>query len=146
MNQHYMSLAIEKATEGRDTDGGGAFGAVIVRDNEIVCTVHNLVKGKDDLTQHAELLAIQVSCQKIGKDNLKNCILYTSCEPCMMCLGACHWAKFKAIYYGASAADAQQHGFTYSESYFDMDSAARRSEFNMTQLLREEALKVWEKV
>ncbi|MDB4293390.1 nucleoside deaminase [Maribacter sp.] len=145
MHENYMSLAIEKAIEGRDTDGGGAFGAVIVRNNEIVCKVHNLVKGMDDLTQHAELLAIQVACQTIGKDNLKECLLYTSCEPCMMCLGACYWAKFKAIYYGASAEDAKQNGFTYSKSYFDMDSTARRKEFNMTQLLRAEALKVWSK-
>ncbi|RKN78740.1 nucleoside deaminase [Ulvibacterium marinum] len=145
MNEHHMSLAIEKAIQGRDADGGGAFGAVIVRNDEIVCKVHNLVKGKDDLTQHAELLAIQIACQTIGKDNLKECILYTSCEPCMMCLGACHWAKFKAIYYGTSAEDAQQHGFTYSKSYLDMDSTARRSEFKMTQLLRTEALEVWTK-
>ncbi|MGB6152655.1 MAG: nucleoside deaminase [Pricia sp.] len=143
MHEKYLKMAIQIAVEGRDSSGGGAFGAVIVRDSEVICKTHNLVNGKDDLTQHAELAAIQAACLKIGRAHLQDCILYTSCEPCMMCLGACHWAKFKAIYYGASAEDAQNYGFVYSKSYFDMDAELRRTEFKMTQLLREEALKVW---
>ncbi len=131
------------ALAGRDATDGGSFGAVIVKNGEVLCEVHNLVKGKDDVTQHAELVAIQTACAKIGRDNLKHCILYTSCEPCLMCLGACHWAKFKEIYYGASAEDAQNFGFVYSKSYFNMDSELRHAEFKMTQLLREEALSVW---
>ncbi len=144
MHEKFMRMAVKKAQEGKASKEGGSFGAVIVRDGEIVCAVHNLVSGKDDLTQHAELVAIQVACSKIGRKALQECILYTSCEPCMMCLGACHWAKFKAIYYGASAEDAQKYGFTYSKSYFDMDAKLRRAEFHMEQLLREAALKVWE--
>ncbi len=144
MHEEYLRRAIDKAKEGRDSLEGGSFGAVIVRNGEVICEVHNLVKGNDDLTQHAELLAIQVACAKIGRDNLKDCILYTSCEPCMMCLGACYWAKFKEIYYGASAEDAQHYGFIYSKSYFDVSTALRHAEFKMTQLLKEEALHVWE--
>ena len=144
MHKKYMRRAIEMAREGRRALDGGSFGALIVRDNEIICEVHNLVKGKDDLTQHAELLAIQIACGRIGRDNLKDCVLYTSCEPCMMCLGACHWARFKEIYYGASAEDAQNYGFLYSKSYFSVDAKLRHAEFKMTQLLREEALNVWE--
>lgn len=139
-----MKRAIQKAREGRDAQSGGAFGAVIVRSGEIIAEVHNQVKGKDDLTQHAELLAIQEACRKIGRNNLKECVLYTSCEPCMMCLGACYWAKFKTIYYGASAEDAKENGFVYSEAYFDMNSNLRRKEFRMVQLLKDEALKVWQ--
>ncbi|MFS4468986.1 nucleoside deaminase [Maribacter sp. 2210JD10-5] len=142
-HEHYMKIAIAKAREGRDAESGGAFGAVIVRNEEIVAEVHNEVKGDDDLTQHAELRAIQQACEEIGKDNLKECTLYTSCEPCMMCLGACHWAKFKAIYYAASAEDAQNFGYAYSASYFDMNPVKRRTEFHMIQILREEALAVW---
>lgn len=143
MHEKYLRRAIAKAKEGRDAKDGGSFGALIVRNGEVISEVHNLVKGKDDLTQHAELLAIQDACAKIGRGNLKDCILYTSCEPCMMCLGACHWAKFRAIYYGASAEDAQKYGFVYSKSYFNVDAELRRSEFRMTQLLKGEALNVW---
>lgn len=143
MHETYLRRAIEKAKEGKVSKEGGAFGALIVRDSEVICEAHNLVKGTQDLTQHAELLAIQVACKKIGKDQLKDCILYTSSEPCMMCLGACHWAKFRQIYYGASAADARNFGYEYSESFYKMDASLRASEFRMTQLLREEALDVW---
>jgi guanine deaminase len=143
MHESYLRRAINKAKEGRVSKEGGSFGALIVRDNEVVCEVHNLVRGRDDLTQHAELLAIQIACSRIGRDNLKECILYTSCEPCMMCLGACHWAKFKEIFYGASAEDAQKFGFTYSKSFFNINSKLRHTEFRMTQLLRDEALDVW---
>ncbi len=143
MHEGYLRRAIEKAKEGKESKEGGSFGALIVRDNEVICEVHNLVKGTDDLTQHAELLAIQVACTKIGRDKLKECILYTSCEPCMMCLGACHWAKFKEIYYGASAEDARSFGYEYSASFYKMDAMLRHTEFKMTQLLREEALDVW---
>jgi tRNA(Arg) A34 adenosine deaminase TadA len=143
MHEKYMKMAIQKAREGRDTESGGPFGAVIVRNGKIIAEVHNQVKGKDDLTKHAELFAIQEACEKIGRDNLKECNLYTSCEPCMMCLGACYWAKFRSIYYGASAEDAKEYSFLYSAAYFDMDPELRRGEFRMVQLLREEALQVW---
>lgn len=143
MHEQYLRRAIEKAKEGRDSSEGGSFGALIVRNGEVISEVHNLVKDKDDLTQHAELLAIQEACASIGRTNLRDCILYTSCEPCMMCLGACHWAKFEHIYYGASAEDAQTYGFVYSKSYFNIDSEIRRAEFKMTQLLNQEALSVW---
>jgi len=143
MHKGYLRRAIQMAKEGRNSSEGGSFGALIVQNNKVICEVFNLVKGKDDLTQHAELLAIQTACNRIGRDNLQDCILYTSCEPCMMCLGACHWAKFKEIYYGASAEDAKKYGFKYSRSYFNMDVELRRAEFKMTQLLRDEAINVW---
>jgi len=140
-----MRMAINKAIEGREVNGGGPFGAVIARNGELICKAHNLVKGEDDLTQHAELRAIQIACSKLGREYLKDCILYTSCEPCMMCLGACHWAGFKKIYYGASAEDARDHGYLYSGSYFDIDAELRRSDFGLSQILRDEALEVWKK-
>lgn len=142
-HESYMKIAIAMAAKGKKSDIGHSFGAVIVRNDEVVCQVHNKVKGKDDLTQHAELLAIQVACELIGKDKLKDCILYTSCEPCMMCLGASYWAKFRKIYYGASAEDARYFGFEYSNTYYNMDADLRHKEFNMVQLLRDEAITVW---
>ena len=146
MKEEYMELAIKMAVLGKHTDGGGPFGAVIVRDDQIVCKVHNRVGANDDLTQHAELYAIQMACDKIGRANLKDCHLYTSCEPCMMCLGACHWAKFKKIFFGASAEDAYDYGFKYSDSYFDMNIDLRQREFNMNQVLRDKAVAVWKDV
>jgi len=139
----FMRMAIAKAQEGKKAFNGGAFGAVITKDGKPICAVHNLVKGSDDLTQHAELRAIQIACSLIGRNDLKNCVLYTSCEPCMMCLGACHWASFKQIFFGASAEDARNHGYDYAGSYFEVSAAHRHSEFKMTQMLREEALQVW---
>ena len=143
MHETYMRMAITKAIEGRDSTSGGAFGAVIVHEGKVVVSVHNQVKKEGDLTQHAELYAVQEASQRLGRAQLKEAILYTSCEPCMMCLGACHWADFKAIYFGASAEDAREHGYLYSEVYYAMDTAQRHREFRMTQLLRDEAVAVW---
>jgi tRNA(Arg) A34 adenosine deaminase TadA len=144
MHENYMQMAIAKAKEGKNAPTGGAFGAVIVLQDEVVCAVHNQVKKEQDITQHAELHAIQMAAKKLGKDGLKDCVLYTRCEPCMMCLGACHWAQFKAIYFGASALDAKDYGYVYSNCYYEMDSDQRHKEFRMTQLLAKEAIAVWE--
>ncbi len=143
MHEDYMRMAIKKAKEGRDSYKGGPFGALVVKNDGIISQAYNLVEGKDDLTQHAELLAIQKACKKLGRKNLQDCILYTSCEPCMMCLGACHWADFKSIYYGASALDAKDNGFVYSDAFFSMNSQLRHTEFRMNQLLTVEAVEVW---
>ncbi len=143
MHETFMRMAIAKAKEGRNAPTGGAFGAVIVLEGKVVVSVHNQVKKEGDLTQHAELYAIQEASKILGRNQLKNCILYTSCEPCMMCLGSCHWAQFKAIYFGASADDAKAHGYIYSEVYYAMDTAKRHQEFRMTQLLRDEAIAIW---
>lgn len=142
--KHFMRQAIALAKEGKYSKGGGAFGAVIVRNGTLVSAVPNTVKGTDDCTQHAELRAIQEACSKIGRSRLSECEMYTSCEPCMMCLGACHWAKFKTIYFGASALDAKEHGYIYSDLYYAADHEARHKEFNMVQCLRAEAIAVWE--
>lgn len=84
-----------------------------------------------------------MACAEIGRSQLHECVLYTSCEPCMMCLGACHWAGFQKIFFGASAEDARDHGYDYSESYFEVPASRKHSEFNMVQLFRKEALEVW---
>lgn len=125
-------------------NNGGAFGAVIVSNGEIVAEGFNKVKELSDCTQHAELLTIQKACRKLEATTLKDCILYTSCEPCMMCLGACYWAKFQKIYYGASALQAKEHGYVYSNMFYASDPGARHREFKLEQLLAEEAVSVWE--
>lgn len=140
----FMRKAIAWAHKGKATSGGGPFGAVIVHSQTIIAQGHNLVKETTDCTQHAELAMIQQACKKLGTQDLSECILYTSCEPCMMCLGASYWAGFKAIYYGASAQDAKQYGFVYSTMFYASDVKARHKEFNLVQKLRDEALAVWQ--
>lgn len=141
-----MSRALNLAREGRDMDNGGPFGAVITKGDEIIAESRNEVLCSGDCTQHAELRAIQRACKKLQTQNLQGCVLYTSCEPCMMCLGAAHWADFDYIYYGASAEDAKEYGFKYSDMYFASDKDKRHTEFKMIQLCRDEALEIWDKV
>ncbi|SNR59769.1 tRNA(Arg) A34 adenosine deaminase TadA [Maribacter sedimenticola] len=139
----YMQRAIELAKLGKENEGG-SFGAVIVRNGTVLAEGFNKVKALSDCTQHAELLVIQEACRKLNSTTLKDCTLYTSCEPCMMCLGAIYWAKFKKVYYGSSAQDAKEHGFIYSNMFYDSNTEARQKEFNLEQLMAEEAVKVWQ--
>jgi len=143
IHTHYMHLAIELAKQGKALKNAGAFGAVITKNNTIVCKVFNTVSGDADCTQHAELKAIQKACKTLQSKDLSDCILYTSCEPCMMCLGACKWANFKAIYFGASAEDAKRFGYIYSDMYYNANQNDRYQEFNMTQICASEAIDVW---
>lgn len=146
LQKKMMSRAIALAREGRDMDNGGPFGAVITKGDEIIAESRNEVVCNGDCTQHAELRAIQRACRKLGTLSLKGCVLYTSCEPCMMCLGSAYWADIDYIYYGASALDAKKHGFRYSDMYYDSDMNKRHNEFKMIQLCRNEAVEIWEEV
>ena len=138
-----MKRVIDLACQGRDAEDGGPFGAVIVKDNIVIAECWNQVSGNKDSTQHAELRVIQMACAKLKAESLTGCTLYTSCEPCMMCLGAARWADIEHIYFAASADDAKNYGFVYSKMYYDSNPNNRHKEFNMTQLCREEAIKVW---
>ncbi|RZT00058.1 nucleoside deaminase [Aquimarina brevivitae] len=140
----FMRQAIALARQGKEVTSGGPFGAVITKNNKVLVAVHNIVSQYNDLTKHAELYAIQEACRLLNSKKLTGCVLYTSCEPCMMCLGACHWAQFDNIYYGASAEDALQYGFTYSDMFYASNANSRYQEYNMTQLLRDEAVAVWQ--
>ncbi|MBP2830691.1 nucleoside deaminase [Aquimarina sp. U1-2] len=147
MDRHhskFMELAITLARKGKVTSGAGPFGAVIVKDDQIIAKAYNKVGKQQDPTQHAELAVIQKACKVLKSKDLSGCILYTSCEPCMMCLGACHWANFDVIYFGASADDAKKNGFIYSQVFYNSDQEKRYQEFNMNQLLRDLAIKVWQ--
>lgn len=141
-NEYYMRLAIALAEEGK-LKGNGAFGAVIVKNDKIIAKGHNLVHELQDCTQHAEVSVIQKACKVLQSKTLKGCILYTSCIPCMMCLGASYWAKLDRIYYGASAQDAKSFGFIYTDMYYAYPDDLRAKEFNLHQLLPEEAVAVW---
>ena len=110
-HQDYMREALRLAKEGISKGLGGPFGAVVVRDGEIIARASNRVVADNDPTAHAEVLAIRQAAAKLKNFHLGECILYTSCEPCPMCLGASYWAHIKHIYYSASGEDAARVGF-----------------------------------
>ena len=137
-NPEFLRRAIVLATENVST-GGGPFAAVIVRDGKIVGEGVNTVTAGNDPTAHGEVNAFRAACTALGTFSLAGCELYTSCEPCPMCLAASYWARLDAIYYGASAADAARAGFDDAFLYeeFRKDPAARA--LPATQLLGDEA-------
>jgi guanine deaminase len=138
-NPEFLRRAIALATENVKSGRGGPFGAVIVRDGRIVGEGANSVTATNDPTAHGEVNAIRAACKALGTFALADCELYTSCEPCPMCLAAAHWSRLKAVYYGASAADAARAGFDDALLYeeFRKDPAARL--MPAKQLLADEA-------
>jgi guanine deaminase len=110
-NPEFLRRAIALATENVVTGKGGPFAAVIVHDGEVVGEGANSVTATNDPTAHGEVNAIRAACKALGVFSLAGCQLYSSCEPCPMCLAACYWARLDAIYYGSSASDAARAGF-----------------------------------
>jgi tRNA(Arg) A34 adenosine deaminase TadA len=106
-----MKVAYDEATEGMLSNEGGPFGAVILKDGEIIAKAHNRVLLSNDPTAHAEVNAIREASQKLERFDLSDCVLYTTCMPCPMCLGAIMWARIGTVYYGATEEDAAKGGF-----------------------------------
>ena len=119
-NPEFLRRAIALATENVATGKGGPFAAVVVRDGKIVGEGANSVTATSDPTAHGEVNAIRAACRALGTFTLAGCELYTSCEPCPMCLAASYWARLDAIYYGCSAADAARAGFDDAFLYAEM--------------------------
>ncbi len=140
-NPEYLRRAISLATENVVTGRGGPFGAVIVRDGEIVGEGVNTVTASHDPTAHGEVNAIRAAAKALGTFALAGCELYTSCEPCPMCLAATYWARIDAIFYGASAADAARAGFADAFLYEELRKDSNARSLASTQLLGGEA---WE--
>jgi guanine deaminase len=138
MNRSFMSRAIDLAVENVGSGQGGPFGAVIVKDGNIVAEAANRVTSTNDPTAHAEVLAIREACRKLGNFELKD--LYTSCEPCPMCLGAIYWSRLSRVYFGSLAADASQAGFDDSFIYREIGQDHPDRGIPMVQMMREEAL------
>ena len=107
----FMQRAVALALEKMRANSGGPFGAVIVRNNTIISEGWNEVTSSNDPTAHAEIVAIRRACARLGAFNLPDCDIYTSCEPCPMCLGAIYWARLRRVYYANSRAEAAQIGF-----------------------------------
>lgn len=138
-NPEFLRRAIALATENVTTGRGGPFGAVIVRDGKIVGEGANSVTATNDPTAHGEVNAIRAACKALGVFTLTGCQLYTSCEPCPMCLAATYWARIDAIYYGCSAADAARAGFDDAFLYDEMRKDQASRAITSQQLLGDEA-------
>lgn len=139
-HEKFMRMAIELSENSVRQGQGGPFGAVIVRDGEVIAGSANMVVPNNDPTAHAEVSAIRLACQKLGNFNLAGCEIYTSCEPCPMCLGAIYWARLDKIYYANTKADAAEIGFDDKFIYDELELAMTNRKLPFVQLLRNEAL------
>jgi guanine deaminase len=139
-NPVFMEKAIALATENVTSGRGGPFGAVIVRDGEIVATGVNRVTATNDPTAHAEVVAIREAAHVLNDFQLTGCHVYTSCEPCPMCLAAIYWARCEAIFYGNCAVDAAAAGFDDAFLYEEMKVPVAQRKIVMVNLLPEKAI------
>lgn len=119
-HRDFMQRALELATENVSTGMGGPFGAVIVKDQQIIAEGSNAVTNHHDPTAHAEVQAIRQAAKKLGNENLSGCTIYSSCEPCPMCLGAIYWARLDALYFAADRYDAAQSEFDDERIYTEL--------------------------
>ena len=143
MKEEFMRKAIALSIE-NVKNGGGPFGAVIVRDDEIVATGVNRVTANCDPTAHAEVSAIREAARKLGTFDLNGCEIYTSCEPCPMCLGAIYWAHLDKMYYGTTKSDAKEIGFDDSFIYEELELKPEDRRLYSENLLHAEAIKAFE--
>jgi guanine deaminase len=140
MDNPFMARAIQLSIENARSGSGGPFGAVLVKANNIVAEGTNQVTSTNDPTAHAEVLAIRGACRKLGGFDLQGCELYTSCEPCPMCLGAIYWARLSRVYFANTAADASNIGFDDSLIYRELAQPQSQRKIPMIQMMGDEAL------
>ena len=139
MDEQFMLRAIALSVRNVSDGVGGPFGAVVVKDGEVIAEGANAVTSSNDPTAHAEIVAMRAACQKLGLFQLTGCDLYTSCEPCPMCLGAIYWARLDRVFYANCRADAAAIGFDDDLIYSEMPLAVDLRKIPMRQLLRDEA-------
>ncbi len=146
LEQHkkFMQRAIELSHTNMNNNCGGPFGAVIVKDNKIIGEGANNVTSKNDPTAHAEIVAIRNACQNIGDFSLKGCTIYTSCEPCPMCLAAIYWARIDRVFYANTQKDAANIDFDDEFLYQQIALPAKARTLPSLELMREEAVKVFQ--
>ena len=145
MKNRFMSRAIELSIESVKSDGG-PFGSVIIKNNEIISEGMNRVTKNNDPTAHGEIVAIRNACKNLNDFSLKGCELYTSCEPCPMCLSAIYWSRIGKIYYANTRDDAKKIDFDDSLIYSELTKKIKERKIPTTQLMRDEALqgfKLW---
>lgn len=148
MSNSFMSRAIQLSLENIASGLGGPFAAVVVKDGKIIAEGANRVTSSNDPTAHAEVVAIREACKKLGHFELTGCDIYTTCEPCPMCLGAIYWARPARVFFACTAADASAAGFDDSFIYGELGNPVGARKIPMHPLMRQEALQIfraWEK-
>lgn len=135
-----MRRAIELSLENVRSNKGGPFGAVVVKDGKIVGEGANEVLSTNDPSAHAEVVAIRQACRRLNSFQLTGCEIYSSCEPCPMCMGLIYWSRPEIVFYGNTASDAASIGFDDDFIYHELAKPAEIRSLNMRQMLREEAL------
>lgn len=144
MNQRFMQVSMELALEGMKKKGHGPFGAVVVKGSEIIGFGTNQVTSTLDPTAHAEICAIRDASIRLKDFSLKGCEIYTSCEPCPMCLGAIYWARLDKIYYGATRVDAAKVNFDDHHFYEELKKIPSERIIPMVQMMRTECMKLFD--
>jgi tRNA(Arg) A34 adenosine deaminase TadA len=144
MEKKFMQRAIELAIAGMNNNSGGPFGCVIVKNGEIIGEGNNQVTGTNDPTAHAEIVAIRNACKQLNSFQLSDCEIYTSCEPCPMCLGAIYWARPSKVYYACTREDAAKSGFDDNFIYNEIRLDNSQRSIPMIQISRDEALLVFQ--
>ena len=139
----YMQMAIDEALEGIRNGHGGPFGTVIVKDGKVIARGHNKVLLNNDATCHGEVDAIRKAGQVLGTFDLSGCDIYTSCEPCPMCLGAIYWARISHIFYGNTRKDARDINFADDFIYEELDRPMDERTVPIIPMLREEAIETY---
>ena len=138
-DHQFMRMAIDLATGNVLSGAGGPFGAVIVKDGQVIATGVNNVTSSNDPTAHAEVTAIRNAAAALGNFELAGCTIYSSCEPCPMCLGAIYWSRIAALYFGSTAQDAAEAGFDDSFFYDELRKPVADRSIPATNLMREDA-------
>lgn len=146
--EKFMREAIQESLDGMERNDGGPFGAIVVKDGKIVGRGNNRVTSSNDPTAHAEVVAIRDACKNLNSFQLDGCDMYTSCEPCPMCLGAIYWARPERVFFGCTRTDAAEIQFDDAFIYNEMTVPLEHRKIPMIPLLRDEALaafRAWKK-
>lgn len=141
----FMREAIRLAEEGMNSDSGGPFGAVVVKNGEIIARGFNRVTSDNDPTAHAEVIAIREACKKLDTFQLDDCEIYTSCEPCPMCLGAIYWARPRKVYYACTREDAAAANFDDQFIYDELELKIDERRVSFENMIRDEGRHVFQK-
>ena len=144
MKEEFMREAIRLSREKMKDGKGGPFGAVVVKDGVIIARGHNQVTVCNDPTAHAEVVAIRNACEVLGEFSLKGCEIYSSCEPCPMCLAAIYWARLDKLYFGGGRDDAADAGFDDEFLYREISLDFESRKIPSLQLLRDEAIETFD--
>lgn len=147
MNKEFLQLAIDTALDNIKSNEGGPFGAVIAKDGVLIAKSPNTVTTSNDPTAHAEINAIRLACKELNTFDLSGCEIYSSCEPCPMCLSAIYWARISKVYYAADRFNAQKAGFDDSFIYNEISLSEKERSIYMENAMHKEGqlpFELWE--